>query len=194
MAQSDNTEAGTVAGTEEEPELPTMQKVAILFVALGQETAGEVMKFLSDYEIEEITQAVANLKNVSVEQQDRVMEEFEQHLLAGEWVSTGGIDFAPRCAGTGGGTAQGTGDPGSGRQHHLLGFLHAQERGPGADSSLHLPRASPDCWSHLIAAGSGAGRRHSQQPARAHAVGRGLPYRHHGEHHAGRPKGDRGSA
>ena len=71
-----------------------MQKVAILFVALGQETAGEVMKFLTDYEIEEITQSVANLKNVSVEMQDKVLEEFEQHLLAGEWVSQGGLDFA----------------------------------------------------------------------------------------------------
>ena len=38
-----------------------MTKVAILFVALGQETAGEVMKFLNDYEIEEITHAVAAL-------------------------------------------------------------------------------------------------------------------------------------
>ena len=30
-----------------------MQKVAILFVALGQESAGEVMKYLSEYEIED---------------------------------------------------------------------------------------------------------------------------------------------
>jgi flagellar motor switch protein FliG len=74
--------------------IPTMQKVAILFIALGQEAAGEVMKFLSDYEIEEITQAVANLKTVSVELQDTVMEEFETHLLAGEWVAQGGMDFA----------------------------------------------------------------------------------------------------
>ena len=74
--------------------IPTMQKVAILFIALGQEAAGEVMKFLSDYEIEEITQAVANLKTVSVEMQDKVMEEFETHLLAGEWVAQGGMDFA----------------------------------------------------------------------------------------------------
>jgi len=74
--------------------IPTMQKVAILFIALGQEAAGEVMKFLSDYEIEEITQAVANLKTVSVEMQDTVMEEFETHLLAGEWVAQGGMDFA----------------------------------------------------------------------------------------------------
>ncbi len=78
----------------EEEGLPTMQRVAILFVALGQETCGEVMKYLTDYEIEEITQAVANLKNVSVDMQDKVLEEFEQHLLAGEWVSQGGMDFA----------------------------------------------------------------------------------------------------
>ena len=46
---------GEGAGDQDEPGLPTMQKVAILFVVVGQETAGEVMKFLSDHEIEEIT-------------------------------------------------------------------------------------------------------------------------------------------
>ena len=71
-----------------------MQRVAILFFALGQETSGEVMKFLSDYEIEEITHSVAALKGITVELQDKVLEEFEQHLLAGEWVSSGGMDFA----------------------------------------------------------------------------------------------------
>ena len=91
MADDDRAAADS---DEEESELPVMQKVAILFVALGQETCGEVMKFLSDFEIEEITQAVANLKAVSVEMQDKVLEEFEQHLLAGEWVSQGGMDFA----------------------------------------------------------------------------------------------------
>ena len=63
-------------------------------VALGEEVSGEVLKHLNDYEIEEITQAIAGLKNISVELMDRVLEEFEQHLLAGEWVSQGGVDFA----------------------------------------------------------------------------------------------------
>jgi len=84
----------SAAELEQESEIPTMQRVAILCVALGQEAAGEVMKFLTDFEIEEITQAVANLKNVTVPMQDKVLEEFEQHLLAGEWVSQGGMDFA----------------------------------------------------------------------------------------------------
>lgn len=85
---------GADDGAAEERDIPVLEKVAVLFVALGQEVAGEVMKFLSDFEIEEITQAIAKLKNVTVEQQDRILEEFEQHLLAGEWVSTGGIDYA----------------------------------------------------------------------------------------------------
>jgi len=88
------TPPNAAAEAEAEAEMPTMQKVAVLFVALGQETAGEVMKFLSDYEIEEVTQAVAHLKNVTVSMQDKVLEEFEHHLLAGEWVSQGGMDFA----------------------------------------------------------------------------------------------------
>ena len=82
-------------GVEDKAEaLPIMTKLAVIFVALGQETTGEVMKFLNDYEIEEITQAVATLKNVTVEMQDQVLEEFKQHLMAGEWVSQGGMDFA----------------------------------------------------------------------------------------------------
>ena len=52
------------------------------------------MKHLSDYEIEEITQSIAALKNISTDIIDKVLEEFEQHLTAGEWIAQGGIDFA----------------------------------------------------------------------------------------------------
>ena len=128
MAQYESRD-GEGAAEEEEQDIPTMQKVAVLFVALGQETAGEVMKFLTDYEIEEITQAVAGLKNISVEMQDKVMEEFETHLLAGEWVSQGGYGLRPRGSGTSRGTAQGAGDPRPGLQHPILRLLHAQECG-----------------------------------------------------------------
>ena len=63
-------------------------------VALGQETSGEVMKHLTDYEVEEITQAIANLKVVSVDVMDQVLSEFETSLMAGEWINQGGMDFA----------------------------------------------------------------------------------------------------
>ncbi len=79
---------------EEEAEIPLQQKVAIVMVALGEEVSGEVMKHLSDFEIEEITQAISGLKKISVDVMDNILEEFEQHIMAGEWISQGGVDFA----------------------------------------------------------------------------------------------------
>ena len=79
---------------ETEAEIPLPQKVAIVMVALGEEVSAEVMKHLTDYEIEEITQNIAALKTIPTDTIDQVLEEFEQHQLAGEWVSQGGVDFA----------------------------------------------------------------------------------------------------
>ena len=93
MAEDEAVQDGA-GGEDDEESLPLQQKVAIVMVALGEEVSGEVMKHLSDYEIEEITQAIAGLKNVSVDIMDRILEEFETHLMAGEWVGQGGVDFA----------------------------------------------------------------------------------------------------
>ena len=46
-------------------EIPLLQKVAIVMVALGEDTSGEVLKHLDDYEIEDITQAIAGLKSIA---------------------------------------------------------------------------------------------------------------------------------
>ncbi|HAA75975.1 TPA: hypothetical protein DCE37_12750 [Candidatus Latescibacteria bacterium] len=52
------------------------------------------MKCLTDIEIERIAQNIAELEVVTTEQEDEVLEEFEQMLIAGQYVSQGGIDFA----------------------------------------------------------------------------------------------------
>lgn len=78
----------------EEEELTAREKAAIFMVALGEECAGEVMKYLSDFEIEELTQIITELKSLPSALQDQVLEEFEQHLLVGEYLSQGGVDFA----------------------------------------------------------------------------------------------------
>ena len=87
---------GAEDSAEEEEEIPTMQKVAILMVSLGEDASGEVMKHLSDFEIEEITQAIAGLKNIGTDLMDSVLEEFEQSLLAG-LVGIGGRIVNHRC-------------------------------------------------------------------------------------------------
>ena len=42
-------------------EVPARQKVAVLMISLGQETTAEVMKYLTDIEIEQIAQSIAEL-------------------------------------------------------------------------------------------------------------------------------------
>ena len=70
------------------------EKVAILMIALGQEATAEVMKYLNDMEVEQIAEAIAGLDVVTTEQEDEILEEFEQLLIAGKYVSQGGLDFA----------------------------------------------------------------------------------------------------
>ena len=86
-AQEDSKDEG-----EEESEIPVKQKVAIVMVALGEEASGEVTKHLSDFEIEEITQSIAGLKNIGVDVMDKILEEFETHLMAGDWIGQGGVE------------------------------------------------------------------------------------------------------
>ena len=83
-----------MAEEDEHEETPARKKVAILMIALGQETTAEVMKYLSDIEIEQIAQSISELDVVTTEQEDEILEEFEQLLLAGKYVSQGGMDFA----------------------------------------------------------------------------------------------------
>jgi len=79
---------------QQEEDLSAREKVAILMVALGEDNAAEIMKYLADFEIEDIAEIVTELKNLPTSLQDQVLEEFEQHLLAGEYMNQGGVDFA----------------------------------------------------------------------------------------------------
>jgi flagellar motor switch protein FliG len=78
--------------TDKEPS--PVQQVAMLCIVLGREVSAELMKHFSDYEIEEITLAIASTKSVESMQAGEFLEEFRQHLLAGEWINQGGIEFA----------------------------------------------------------------------------------------------------
>ncbi|OGG54334.1 MAG: flagellar motor switch protein FliG [Candidatus Handelsmanbacteria bacterium RIFCSPLOWO2_12_FULL_64_10] len=81
-------------GRAEGKDLSGRQKAAILAITLGQSATARVVKHLNDYEIEDIAQAISELKTVTSEQEREVVEEIEQLLVAGHYVSMGGIDFA----------------------------------------------------------------------------------------------------
>ena len=70
------------------------EKAAILLVALGKENAASIFKGLRSEEIERLTLAISSLKQVSHEMTDTVNEEFHQMLLAEQYISEGGQDYA----------------------------------------------------------------------------------------------------
>ena len=70
------------------------EKAAILLISLGPEKSAEIFKHLSEEEIEEITLQIANMRMVSSEDKQEVIEDFYQIALAQEYISEGGINYA----------------------------------------------------------------------------------------------------
>ena len=80
--------------SEKEPELTNTQKAAVLFITLGPEYSAMLFKHMNDEEIEKLTLEIANQKQVSAEQKKAVISEFYQMLMARNYLSTGGLEYA----------------------------------------------------------------------------------------------------
>lgn len=70
------------------------EKAAVLLIALGQEISKEVFKHLESEEIEELYLQIAKTTKVSSELRDKVYEEFNELMLAQQYLSQGGITYA----------------------------------------------------------------------------------------------------
>lgn len=75
-------------------DLSNKQKAAVLIVALGPEVSADIYKYLTEEEIEQLTLEIANLKKISSEQQKEIIDEFHQMLVAQNYISDGGIEYA----------------------------------------------------------------------------------------------------
>ncbi len=69
-------------------------KAAVLLVTLGPDLAGEILKHLNEREIEDLTLEIARLDKVDGNVKDQVLEEFHEMLMAHEFITQGGIDYA----------------------------------------------------------------------------------------------------
>lgn len=78
----------------QEESITPYAKSAILLIAVGVSTAASVMKHLPDQEVEKLSIEVARLKDVSSDQVQAVIEEFYQMMMAKQYVSSGGMDYA----------------------------------------------------------------------------------------------------
>ncbi len=70
------------------------KKAAILLVSMGQDISSEIFKHLRDEEIEQLTLEIARIDKVEAEDRDRILVEFQEMMLAQEFISQGGIEYA----------------------------------------------------------------------------------------------------
>lgn len=71
-------------------------KAAIFCVALGEDVASEIFRFLEEDEVQVISRELTNLPRIASDTADDVIEEFHQLLLAQTYVASGGVDYAKR--------------------------------------------------------------------------------------------------
>ena len=70
------------------------QKAAVLLVSLGPDLSSEVFKHLREEEIEDLTLEIAGLRRIQPELRDQVLEEFNELVLARQYLEHGGIEYA----------------------------------------------------------------------------------------------------
>lgn len=70
------------------------QKAAILIMSVGTKSATEMMKSLSEKEIEQITLEIARMKNIRPEMVDSVLQEYYTLMGVKQYVINGGMDYA----------------------------------------------------------------------------------------------------
>ncbi len=74
--------------------LTSTQKAAVALVAFGAEVSALVLKGLDEKELEAITVAIANLRDVPPEIEDQIIEECHEIFMARQYISQGGVDYA----------------------------------------------------------------------------------------------------
>ena len=70
------------------------QKSAVLLVALGPETASDVLKSMRDAEVEKVTIEIARLRNISSDVIEAVLVEYRDMNMAHDYMAQGGVSFA----------------------------------------------------------------------------------------------------
>ncbi len=70
------------------------KKAAMLLISLGQRLAAEVYKRLSEGQVEQVTLQIANIKKITVQERDQVLEEAYEIAKNKDILPQGGLDYA----------------------------------------------------------------------------------------------------
>ena len=96
MAKTSAASGGAAAGSKKkgQKEYTGRQKAAIFLVTIGSELSAEIFKYLREDEIETLTFEIARLETIDSEQKETILQEFQELMMANQFISTGGIDYA----------------------------------------------------------------------------------------------------
>jgi flagellar motor switch protein FliG len=83
-----------MAQTAKKQQFTGRQKAAIFLVTIGSDVSSEIFKHLREDEIEQLTFEIARLDRVDPDDKDKVLMEFQELMMAQEFISNGGIDYA----------------------------------------------------------------------------------------------------
>jgi flagellar motor switch protein FliG len=74
--------------------LSGVRKAAMLLIVLGEQASSDILKQLSEDEIQKVSREVARLTSISAEQAEDLLNEFHHITTAGDYVARGGIEYA----------------------------------------------------------------------------------------------------
>lgn len=77
-----------------EARITGLRKAAILVVVLGPDVSGEILRNLSEEEVDGISREVATMGAIAPDQAEKILEECYQMQLAHNYVIKGGVDYA----------------------------------------------------------------------------------------------------
>ncbi|MBS1722936.1 MAG: flagellar motor switch protein FliG [Armatimonadetes bacterium] len=78
-------------------ELSTRQKAAIIMAVLGPEIAAEILKNLTEEQVEAISLEMARLEKVTPDIRSKVVQEFHEMALAQDFIAEGGVENARKA-------------------------------------------------------------------------------------------------
>jgi flagellar motor switch protein FliG len=73
-----------------------IRKAAILMVAVGEETAKEIMRQLPEADVQRVAEELADMRGITSEISSEILEEFWEMLETQNFMMRGGLDFASR--------------------------------------------------------------------------------------------------
>jgi flagellar motor switch protein FliG len=80
--------------TKTPEDMSSREKAAIVLIAMGTEMSAQVMRHLSETEIEKLTTQIALVENIDSKTELAVLREFYSMMKASEYISEGGMNYA----------------------------------------------------------------------------------------------------